>query len=297
LPARGRGPLWYAHAMKLWCRVTLVAALAAGAACGKVPGDEKVDVDGAVKEIPDAVVIDATWLGTEVNPAAGCGELLTALGPVSGIYWVKHPDPARPSFQVHCEQELEGGGWALIYNSVLKPGGGTTEFWQIMRADRFQTKGELGIADNYYAGGNYFLGTSFLDTITDLAGTTAVGAVADSEGIDAETMKFKTPVKVSGHNSIFGAHFASGWSSPDFDGDPYTGTPPNCANYYSNVTQHYGGCWAYSLGSDADLPYLDGGVGPHVNNGVLTDLGLALQGSTGAGSYSQVNRISRYVRF
>jgi hypothetical protein len=295
LPARGQARLWYAHGMKLWCRVTLVAALAAGAACGKVAGDDKVD--GAVKEIPDAVVIDATWLGTEVNPAAGCGELLTALGPVSGVYWVRHPDPARPSIQVYCEQELEGGGWALVYNSVFRPGGGTTEFWQIPYADRFQTKGVLGVADNYYSGGNYFLGTSFLDTITDLVGTTAVAAVVDSKGLQPEKMTFIEPSLVAGNTSIFTSHFASGWSAPDYDGDPYTGTPPNCANYYSNVTQHYGTCWTYNLGSDADVPYLDGGVGPHVHNDVLTALELSLQGATGAGIYSQVNRISRYVRY
>jgi hypothetical protein len=278
-------------------RAAALAAVVVGAGCGKVAGDEPID--GRVKEVPDAVVIDANWLGTELEPAAGCTALRDALGPVSGIYWVEHPDPARPPFQVYCEQELEGGGWALLYNSVLRPGGGTTEFWQIVRDDRFKTKGELGITDNYYAGGNYFVGTSYLDTITDLAGTTAVGAVVDSQGIDPETMEFTAPVKIAGLDSIFAAHFAAGWSSPDYDGDTHTNPAisANCAIHYSNVTQHYSSCWSYNLGSDADVPYYDGGVGPHASNGVLTALGLALQGATGAGDYSQVNRISRYVRF
>jgi hypothetical protein len=278
-------------------RAATFAALVAGVGCGKVAGDEPVD--GAVKEVPDAVVYDANWLGTELEPGASCSALRDALGPVSGVYWVRHPDAARPPFQAYCEQALEGGGWALLYNSVLRPGGGTTEFWQILRDDRFTTKGELGIADNYYAGGNYFLGTSFLDTITDLAGTTAVAAVVDSEGINAETMKFVAPAMVAGHGSVFTAHFASGWSAPDYDGDTHVdpAISANCAIHYSNVTQHYSACWSYNLGSDADVPYLDGGVGPHASNRVLTDLGLALQGATGAGTYSQVNRISRYVRF
>jgi hypothetical protein len=281
-------------------RAATLAAVVVVAGCGKVAGDEPID--GRIKDVPDAdladaAVIDANSLGTELEPAAGCTALRDALGPVSGVYWVKHPDPARPAFQAYCEQELEGGGWALVYNSVFRMDGTTTAFWQILRDDRFKTKGALGIADNYYAGSNYLLGSSFLDTITDRVGTTAVAAVVDSEGLDPETMHFNAPVKVSGNDSIFTSHFASGWSSPDHDDDTYNGTPPNCANYYSDVTQHYGSCWAYNLGSDADLPYLDGGVGPHVNNGVLTALGLALQTSTGAGSYSQVNRISRYVRY
>jgi hypothetical protein len=283
-------------------RAATFAAVVMVAGCGKVAGDEPID--GRIKDVPDAdladaVVIDANWLGTELEPAAGCTALRDALGPVSGVYWVKHPDPARPAFQAYCEQELEGGGWALIYNSVLRPGGGTTEFWNILRDDRFKTKGELGITDNWYAGGNYFLGTSFLDAITDLADTTAVGAIVDTEGLDPETMEFVAPAKLAGQNDIFASHFAAGWSSPDYDGDTLNDSTisANCAVHYSNVTQHYGACWAYSLGSDADAPFLDGGVGPHVSNRVLTELGLALQGATGAGAYSQVNRISRYVRY
>jgi len=64
---------------------------------------------------------------------------------------------------------------------------------------------------------------------------------------------------------------------------------------YGNIAQHYGTCWYYNLGGDADSPFDDGGVGPHVNNSILTPLGLALQ--PGGGQYSQVHRIARYTRW
>ncbi|HWO21076.1 MAG TPA: hypothetical protein VNO30_20050 [Kofleriaceae bacterium] len=106
-------------------------------------------------------------------------------------------------------------------------------------------------------------------------------------------MAFIAPVRVSGSLGVFREQFAAGWSSPDFDGDPHVAY--NCASYYSNVTQHYSNCWAYNLGSDADAPFLDGGVGPHVSNSILVELGLSLP--PGNGNYSRVNRITRYVRW
>jgi hypothetical protein len=242
---------------------------------------DSVDPDGAIDAAP----------GTEDAPAPSCRHLRDLLGPVSGVYWLRN-DVSQPAFQAYCEQEVEGGGWAVLYNSVLRLDGTTTAFWNIAYADRFSTIGAPSITDNYYAGGMYRRGTSFLDVITDLEGVNVVAAQVDSQGIDPGTMAFSSPVLVSGNPSVFQVHFASGWSSHDFDAD--TG-PQNCATSYSNVTQHYSSCWYYNLGSDADAPLLDGGVGPHVHNPVLTQLGLALQPA--GGSYSRVTRITRYVRW
>jgi hypothetical protein len=271
--------------MSHWSRVALLVMLVAAPACGNVEAGEP----------PDAGV-DATVgaaLGSPERPAAGCGELLTAHGPVSGLYWLRHPEAGRPVFEAYCEQALEAGGWALLYNSVFRLDGATTAFWSIPRADRFAIKGVAGIADNYYAGSHYLLGTSFLDTITDAAGTTAVAARIDSEGIEPETMTFRASRWVGGLERVYKVHFAAGWSSPDFDGDDRMNE--NCAVEFAGVTQHYGACWDYNLGADAEEPHEDGGVGPHVNNGVLEMLGLIVQPD--GGGYSRVQRISRFVRY
>lgn len=260
------------------------------AACGKV---ESSDPDAAAGV--DATVEAA--LGSEARPAAGCRELRDAVGAPSGVYWVRPLQPGLPGIQVYCEQAVAGGGWALLYNSVHRVDGTTLAFWNILRDDRFGTKGTPGLADNYYAGAHYLLGTSYLDVIVDGAGTAAVAAVVDTAGIDLETMVLDTPVLVEGNQAVFASQFASGWSSPDFDGDTRDAGKGslNCAVYYGNVTQHYSKCWAYNLGADAEEPYDDGGVGPHVSNGVLGGLGLVVQ-PDGA-DYSRVQRISRFVRY
>jgi len=243
---------------------------------------DSVDLDGAIDAAP----------GTADAPALSCGQLRDALGPVSGVYWLRD-DASQPAFQAYCEQVVEGGGWAVLYNSVLHLDGTTTAFWNILYADRFATFGAPSTTDNYYAGSMYRRGTSFLDVITDLAGKDAVAARVDSQGLDPQTMAFIVPVLVSGNPTVFQEHFTAGWSSPDFDGDQ--NAPYNCATFYSNVTQHYSTCWDYNLGSDADVPFLDGGVGPHVYNPTLVELGLSLQPA--GGTYSRVNRITRYVRW
>lgn len=236
--------------------------------------------------------VDAA-LGTEAAPALSCRQVREVLGPVSGVYWLRE-DVAQPTFQAYCEQGVEGGGWAVVYNSVLRIDGATTAFWNISYADRLATKGAPSVTDNYYAGSMYQRGTSFLDVITDLDGKDAVAMRAESPlGIDPQTMVFRSPELVSGSSSVFQNQFAQGWSSPDHDGDRYA--PYNCAAFYSNVTQHYGACWAYNLGSDADAPFLDGGVGPHVHMATLVELGL--QPAADPGGYSRVKRITRYVRW
>jgi hypothetical protein len=279
--------------MSHWSRVALLGAtvIATGAACGNVESGDGGEPDAAAPPMIDAAAGAA--LGSEGNPAAGCVELRDMVGRTSGTYWVRHPDPARGVLEVYCEQVVEDGGWALLYNSVFRLDGSTTAFWTIPHASRFLTKGQPALAENYYAGSHYLLGTAFLDTITDVGGTTAVAARVDSEGIDPDTMKFRAPTQVGGLERIFKTHFAAGWSAPDYDGDDRSNQ--NCAVEFAGVTQHYGACWDYNLGADAEEPRDDGGVGPHVNGGVLAMLGLAAQPD--GGGYSRVQRISRFVRF
>ncbi len=248
--------------------------------------DARLDDAEPVRDTVDAAP------GTEDAPARSCRQLRDTLGPISGVYWLRD-DMSQPAFQAYCEQVVEGGGWAVLYNSVLRLDGATTAFWNISYADRFATIGAPSTSDNYYAGSMYRRGTSFLDVITDLDGKDAVAARVDSQGIDPQTMAFIAPVRMSGSPGVFGSQFANGWSSPDFDGDTYA--PENCATRYSNVTQHYSSCWAYNLGADGDPPFLDGGVGPHVNRANLVELGL--QPTADGGNYSRVKRITRYVRW
>ena len=223
-----------------------VVAMALLAACNVTPATFKPAVDAAGEDRGNVGMdgaIDA-MLGTVDAPALSCGQLRDALGSASGVYWLRN-DMLQPPFQAYCEQVVEGGGWALLYNSVLRLDGTTTAFWNISYADRFATIGVPSTSDNYYAGDMYRRGTSFLDMITDLGGKDVVAMRADSLGIVPETMAFIAPVLISGSLRVFQQHFAAGWSSPDFDGDQYASS--NCATSFNNVTQHYGDCWYYNL--------------------------------------------------
>jgi hypothetical protein len=130
-----------------------------------------------------------------------------------------------------------------------------------------------------------------MDIIEDLQGKAVMAFVATTDGINNTTMRFNNPAKVSGNDDVYNTHFASGWSAPDYDGD--TSTTSNCATQYSNVTQHYGGCWNVNLGSDADTPFLDSGAGPHIAASIVTALALSSDGP----GYSRVRRLSRFVRW
>jgi hypothetical protein len=116
-----------------------------------------------------------------------------------------------------------------------------------------------------------------------------------AKGIDTVTMRFTSPEwdRISGLERVYERHFAAGWSSQDHDGDD--NPDGNCARTYAGVTQHYKACWYYNLGADADPPDDDGGVGPHVEKLVLSDMHLAPQPN--GGGYSQVNRIARFARW
>ena len=130
----------------------------------------------------------------------------------------------------------------------------------------------------------------FLYDVEDLEGTVKEMMRATAEGVDPETMKLLRPTHTAGNADIFVAHFLSGWSSRDHDGDPH---PQNCAVEHQNVTQHYAQCWEYNLGADADEPFDDGGWGPHLATHIAERAGLASDGT----SHTRVRRISRWTRW
>jgi len=281
-------------------RLASVAALLItiyGGACGGGGGSQ--EVDAAIDAPPDdASTIDAPpdrgAVGSAINPAASCAEIRDAVGPKSGVYWLRHPDGKSPQFAVFCEQTLNGGGWAMVYNSVLT-NGQTTAFWQFGYADRFKRFGVQKADTNFYDGSLYLLGKDYFDIITDLSGKTAVALEMSAIGIDDKTMRFMAPTYKTGAQAIFDHQFKGGWSAKDFDGDD---NPSNCAGLFSSVAQHYSSCFAYNLGSDADgttaPEFFDGGVGPHANSGTV--LGPLMLTGDGSG-FSRVKRIARFTRW
>ncbi|WP_437670042.1 fibrinogen-like YCDxxxxGGGW domain-containing protein [Sorangium sp. So ce131] len=232
---------------------------------------------------------DCDGLVNEGCRYARCGDVPP--GSPSGVYLLDL-DGAGPSpeFPVRCDLETDGGGWALVYNSVGSDEGTTLPFWAIPFEQRLGVKGEPSLDGNFYRGSLYFVGREYRDEIVDLEGTAMDVMRATAEGIDSATMKLVSPSHVSGDADIYFSHFFSGWSSPDFDGDPYE---ESCAERYQNVTQHYAQCWAYNLGADGDEPLDDGGWGPHLAAHVAERIGLAGDGSR----HTRVRRISRWTRW
>lgn len=222
---------------------------------------------------------------TALSPAASCAAALAAGFARSGFVWL---DTGSGPFPAYCDQETNGGGWALLYNSVL--GVNTLDFWRIPYFLRLGRFGRPSLDSNYYDGSLYTKGTQFMDVVEDLRGKQAIMLVATTSGLNTSTMRFGAPTFVSGLNSVFDSQFAAGWSSYDLDNDLYSG---NCATSYYGVTQHYSACWTYNLGSSANNSP-DGSVGPHVNgSAILSPLGLSGDGS----EYSRVRRISRFVKW
>jgi hypothetical protein len=216
-----------------------------------------------------------------------CRALQAAGISLSGTYWIR-PSGAAPR-TVFCDMETNGGGWTLVYNSIL--GVNTTNFWNISYLERFGRRGRPSLDTLFYDGSLYRHGTSYMDVIEDLQGKSVVAMIAEADGIDPYSMRFIAPRYISGYWGIYSGHFAGGWSAPDFDGDQWTGGA--CATYYANVTQHYTACWQYNLGADADGSIDDGKVGPHLYSSTATSLGLSTDGS----QYTRVRRISRFVRW
>ena len=213
-----------------------------------------------------------------------CATYLSAGYTTSRTYLV---GPYGAPESTYCEQQLEGGGWSMVYNSVVSTDG--QQFFNIPYADRLGRKGTPALQSNFYDGEMNTRGTRFLDVVEDKNGTIRVLLVATTTGINTDTMTFQSPAFVSGNRSVYNNQFAGGWASPDHDSDNWIG---NCASYYGSVTQNYGNCWYYNLGADADAAN-DGVKGPHVYVSVLTSLGLATDGSY----YSGVRRITRYVKW
>jgi hypothetical protein len=184
----------------------------------------------------------------------------------------------------------DGGGWALVYNSVGSDSGSTLPFWNIPYAGRFDAKGIPAMDENFYLGSLYMFGRDYRDEIEDLVGTVVEAMRASADGIDTSNMHFNGPRHVSGDAEIYFSQFGSGWSSPDFDSDSH---PDSCSRLFRNVTQHYASCWAYNLGADADEPSEDRGWGPHLATFLAERLRLVGDGS----AYTRVKRISRWTRW
>lgn len=218
-------------------------------------------------------------------PAEDCADALSQHGNQSSTYWVQG---STSSIQVFCEQVIEGGGWAMLYNSVANQD--TIPFWQISYAQRLARKGIPSIDRNFYDPELYTADAEYLDVIVDLQGRAAIASRARAASFNSQTMKLVSPVFISGVLSVYYNHMAGGWSSHDSDQDQ--NTAGNCARWSANVAQPYGDCWVYNLGADADATTTDGDWGPHANTTVLTQLGLSNDGS----AFSRVLRITRFVR-
>lgn len=251
------------------------------------------DLNQNFDELRDALA--TTQLGrSPETAAASCKALYDAGQRVSGLAYVRVAASADANRSdtpqlVYCEQVAHGGGWALVYNSVL--GTDSRFFWNIPYAQRLARRGHASIDANFYDGGLYQMANAeYLDVVEDLQGQEFTLFVATASGINNSTMRFAEPSLIEGVSSLYNNHFAEGWSAPDFDGDT---SEANCAEMYSQVTQHYGSCWSYNLGSDAsnDAGNEDANVGPHLRG--TTVEGIATDGTT----YTRVRRISRFVRW
>jgi hypothetical protein len=261
------------------------------AACGSV-GNEKNDAPAGPKDAPRQIDVmpDSPYQGTMGDPATSCKQL-QAIGKGTGSYYLRDPGGGA-AFETICDMDRNNGGWALVYRSLFLANGTTTQFWQIPYAQRMTVKGAPLLGQNFYAPMSYRAGREYMDIISDINDKTVIAMVATTTGFDEATMKFADPMLVVGNSDVFNYQFAAGWSASDYDGDTYAN---NCALEFNNVSQNYGSCWVYNLGSDADAPTLDGGVGPHMGNAAATALALAVQ--SGGGAYTRVHLIERYARW
>jgi hypothetical protein len=223
-----------------------------------------------------------------------CQHLYSAGVHRSGVYYLK-PDGTQ-AITAYCEMETQGGGWALVYNSVL--GTNTTDFWNIAYAERLGRRGRPSLDSNFYDGSlylyrktEYVSAVQYMDIIEDLRGKTVVVFMAQVDGFNTSTMRFQNPQLLSGNEPIYASQFASGWAAPNYDGDDSAAS--QCSTTYANVTQHYAACFKYSLGGDTRPEVEDGKVGPHLEAARAEELQLASDGTY----HTRVRRISRFVRW
>ena len=102
------------------------------------------------------------WLGFTAgvnykdNPAASCLALLQdSSGSKSGLYWLK-PAKASAARQIYCEQEKNGGGWALVLHVFTHAGMGKNKFKAAVGNLKFTD------ADWNLSGGNIVVGANAL---------------------------------------------------------------------------------------------------------------------------------------
>ncbi|MEY3903395.1 MAG: hypothetical protein RL189_2701 [Pseudomonadota bacterium] len=189
----------------------------------------------------------------------------------------------------------------IVYKSVGNGKGKTAplsenprKFFQIAYADRFKDKGDCK-QGNCYNPSRYLShpGKKMLitDTVTNPDGREVVLFTATVGGINKETMSFIDPSFKTGNKFIYEQQLAMGWSSADYDADSHSG---NCAAAYGKITQHYGSCWNYNLGADAEGDLLDGDWGPHFYKPALPVGAKGMDGD--ASSYVRVKAITRYIK-
>jgi hypothetical protein len=206
-----------------------------------------------------------------------------------------------PADNVSAANYIDGDHGVILFRSVANTKGtsapdaeNTRKFFTIPFSERFKNKGDC-------ANGNCYMPNLYLsypgkklkitDTVTDANGKESVMFVATIGGINKETMAVLDPVFVSGNQAIYSNQLAMGWASKDYDSDSWS---DNCANYYSGITQHYGACWVYNLGSDADGALDDADWGPHVHRPNLPSGAVGM--ADDASAYVRVKGITRYVK-
>jgi hypothetical protein len=168
------------------------------------------------------------------------------------------------------------------------------KFFQIPYANRLKDKGDCKLGNCYnpslylsYPGKKMLI----TDTLTNPDGSEVVLFTATVGGINKETMSFIDPSFKTGNKEIYNHQLAAGWSSSDYDADSYSA---NCSATYAQITQHYGSCWYYSIGSDAEGDHIDGDWGPHFYKPQLPAGAKGMDGDTS--TYVRVKGITRYIK-
>jgi len=160
---------------------------------------------------PSALAQSASPGSSPSAALENCRALQAAGVALSGTYWIR-PGGGSPR-TAYCDMETNGGGWTLVYNSVL--GINTTDFWNISHWERLNRRGRPSLDSLFYDGSLYQYGTRYMDVIEDLRGKSVVALVAEANGIDLYSMRFISPRYVFGHSGIYAEQFAGGWSSHD----------------------------------------------------------------------------------